>query len=331
MKKFKSLLFVAIVAITFVFTSCEKEDIVDQTVSNVVAFVSGTASVQDGDITLKSAPVAGSRDWYNFYKMAPANSWLLLGKPSTPFLAGSAAENDWVTGANPANLNLGNLLSLTYAPYAYNRIVSVTKGTDGTPMYMGIEDFSFPAHNFSVQMYGRQLKDYLAIDVQDLQVKGYKFTINVGYNLNTIDLNATMTTSGGTFNGWPTYLYNEAVKEAKSFTIVCNANDLVNPLIAPSAPNANGDIVLFDDYGKEITDLVVTYSIEQEIQTPGVPPGVAWAPFKTNEPVVVSAAFGIGQGLSLDFVTDAIGYEGGNVTLIQDVDITVNSETKTLN
>jgi len=327
MKKVRILL-VAIVAVMLVFVSCEKEALDENPNLSDVAFVAGTASVQDGDILLKSEPVAGSRDWYNFYKIAIVDAWSLLGKPNTPFLHESAAENDWVTGANPVNLSLANLLSLTYAPYCYNRMVSVTKAADGTPMYLGIKDFDYPQHNFNITMKGRQLKDYLSVDFKDLQVRGYKFIISGSYDLETIDLAKTMITSSGTDAGWPNYSYVSASAEHKTFSVECLWDGIS---ITPSiTADANGDYILFDGYGKEITNLSITYSIEQEIQAAGVPPSGQYSPWKTNVPVDCSASI-IGQGVAFEFTTNAVGYEGGNVTLLEDVKIVVIPKVVELN
>ena len=348
-RKINFVVFVAFVAVMLFTVSCKKEEMQKPTVpAGDVAFVSGTVSVIDGNITtLKSGDLTpGSRDWYNFYKLNMADSWTLLGAkapsatPATnnPFLVTSFADADWSSVTPPANLTLGMLLSLTYAPYCYNRIVSVTKSSDGTPMYMGIQDFDFPVNGFSVQMFGCQLADLLSMNVTGLQVHGLKYTISGGYDLNTIDIGATMRTSGGTKVGnlpvWPVYQYAGSPVH-KTYSIVCDAN-AANPLTVAydggtPTPITNGQISLFDDYGKEITGLTIDYKIDQEQEIAGVPPSSgSYSIFKSGS-ITPDAGFGIGTGLNVTFTTNAVGDAGGNVTLLQDVNITAIQQTEGLN
>lgn len=316
MKKLSFLLAVAIIATGFI-SSCKKDDS-----QKYVNFVSGQLTGVDHDMVLKSAPADAHRLWY--VKKLTSDTWVDVD--GTEFMAGTLASNYWASLARPINLPYTSPLALAYTPELPLKVYYKTVTADlSKVLYLAVHNFT-PTLGYSIQMTGRELRDVLNVDLSQLKVDGYKFTVTVSYNLQTIDVDATALACDNTDNGYPTYVYSASVLHSIVFIVdkdgsICTQDNV--------AMNTGATSSLFDDYGKKVTDLTVGWVIEQR-----APNGSGYVPYKTQAPNAITDN-DPGKGLNLIFGTALTGNVNGTVhgtdvdMVVYDRDINVDIASPT--
>lgn len=318
-----------LVAMSMFMNSCKKEEedpIV--TAQKTMKFFAGTLTQNDNDLSfLKSAPVGAHRLWSVYcHPVTTPNSGSWNYVVGSQFYPGSLAQLDWdnaskwATGMNHVyDLSYISPIAITYTPDVPVKVVSktVTAAPENKVLYLAVKNFT-PTTDYTIAMKGRELKDVLKIDLSKLKIKGYRFTIELNYDVKTIDVDATALACESTDAGWPTYIYTSttATHLKKVFIVdeyaqICTQNGIA----LGSAATAE----LFNEYGTKILNLTAAWKIEQQQQDYLL--SNAWIAYKTQLVYAINDNVP-GIGLNLMFATDLKGYVNGRVD-IQDVDISL--------
>ena len=294
------VLILAVVFMTaIVFNSCKKQESVspEKTYAKTIA---GNISIQNGDVTLKSAPV-GANQWLYMYKqVTPAPTFALVN--GSEFLTGSAPAIFWSTsGNNPGTFPVGTSVYSNYTPAIPVRMVAKTVDGSSVPAYLGIWDGTPSVASFPVTIYGKRLGDVLTVNTDALTaLPGYaSMSFDVVYTKSIIDVSGTMVSSPATGpTTWPVYSYSS------------------NPLVTATldATKSLGARPVYDGLDAKITGTIVI-----NIHVDGITISV-------NTP-----AADMGHGLAITLLTSKIGwYDSGTMTITQD-DITVDATNLTVN
>lgn len=300
--KFSLVALMAVFAFAFVFTmnSCQKatDDLLQPTYAAAITVPDGDAFIiEDGDVTLKAAPLYAGHDFMCLDQFAVPGTWNYVD--GNEFLPGSAAQLDW--GTTPLKTKwwfaTGSTVRVTYCPAILMRFVSVAKTSEnGTPTYLGLYDCTPSANSFPITLKGRRLGDVLKINVDALtKLPGYSnMHFEVIYNKHVIDVNGTIFGStNDTKDGWPSYVYSGA------------ATSVTFPI---SAAQNVGMQTVYDDVDATIDGTItVKIYVDNAVIT------------KTVQ------APGNDKGLAITLTTNKVGwYDSANIGL-QDIDITVDN------
>ena len=305
-----SLIFAVAILMAVTFVSCNKKQD-DTTVpqKQYVSTISGSFIAQDGDITLKSAPIGVNRTWTmyatksSFYNNADFS--LVRG---AEFITGSVAYNYWSNPVNnPVTFSATQQVYSNLTPDEDLRIISESKDASDKVAYLGILDFNPSQVNFPLTVNCFRLGDVLTINTDALTSLpgGDKLSITVAYNLAPIDLAATkiaaVTGTGGVPNGkqfqWADAVYGSSV--------------------ASSATIGKGDFVVYEGVDKKVMgDIVITITD-------------TYTGIVNDQPVAIITksipAALAGKGLKLTLSTTKIGWYDSGVITFSDNDITVNA------
>ena len=286
----KKVLFISIALVALTLVSCsKKEDAVAP--KQYASFVSGQFIPNDGDITLKSAPLVGGHEFAIYKK---ATTWSLVD--GSEFLPGSAPAIDWKSGTNPVWIS-GDVY-VTYCPVLPLRVVlKATTGGAGTEVsYLGIHDVTPNAASFPIAVQDRRLGDVLTLNTDALTaLPGYtNMSFDVVYTKSIIDVNQTALTSPVTTNAWPVYVYSSTTK----VTTHLDATQLL------------GYRTVYDGLDAKITD-TITINIHVDNTT-----------ISKTTPAV-----GMGSGLKITLSTTKVGWYNSGTISVSENDITVSAVT----
>lgn len=296
MKKLCVMFSVVLVSV-FVFVSCSKELSTISQGPTKVGVIAGKITVNDFDLTLKSAPatpIGVTRIWYVYKKDATALSgWSLVN--GDELTEGSVGNKWWKNPANnPVTYAVSESLYSNFTPIEDLRIVTKTLNINKEVAYIGIHDFK-PAENlFPLEFRGKRMGDVLTINIDALKhLKGYNFAVSVTYQLSTIDIDATTLGTSTTDEGWPTLKYSlENVSTTKAIT-------------------DDGQFTIYEGLDKKVVgDIVVTIVIDN----------VTTITKKVT-------ALGFGQGLALVLDTKKIGTLDSKPIKLTDDDIDMTEQT----
>lgn len=298
MKKL-SLIF-AVAIMMAVIVSCNKKEDVIQPEKTYAKFVSGEVIIQNGDVTLKSAPV-GVTEWLYMYKQTSITPTFALVN-GTEFLTGSAPALFWAaSGNNPGNFPASQAVYSNYTPAMQVRMVAKTVNASGTPAYLGIFDVFPNQASFPVHIYGKRLGDVLTLNTDALTaLPGYtNMSFDVVYTTSIIDVNTTMVTSGPTTaSAWPTYTYSST----PSVTTILNATKNL------------GARTVYDELGFKTTG---TITINIHVDTTTI--------------TVQTQAAPMGYGLAITLTTDKVGWYDSGTMVIGHEDIGVQTASIPVN
>lgn len=287
MKKI-SLIFAVAMLMAVVFVSCnKKESVVDMT--QYASTVSGEVIIQNGDITLKSAPLGVTRYLYMYKGTAPSLA-LVNG---SEFLTGSAPAIFWATSANnPGSFPASTSVYSNYTPAMQIRMVAKTVRADLKPAYLGIWDGLPSAASFPVTIQGRRLGDVLTLDATALtSLPGYtNMSFTASYDKGIINVDNTATTSGPTTSAWPTYTYSSTVN------------------VVDQAVPGTGVRTVYDDVDAKILG-TITIKIHVDATTI----------------IKTVAASSLGHGLAITLSTTKVGWFDSATMNITDTDITATA------
>ncbi len=293
MKRLSLVFAVAIMAV-IMFSSCNKKQD-DVIVPNYASTVSGEVIIQNGDITLKSAPTAVTRNLYMYKGTAPT----LALVDGTEFLPGSAPAIFWATpGNNPGSFPASTSVYSNYTPAMQIRMVAKTLDASNKPAYLGIWDGLPHAASFPVTIMGRRLGDVLTLNTDALtSLPGYtSMSFTVSYDKGIINVDNTATTSGPTTTDWPTYTYSNTVN------------------VVDQAVTGLGVQTVYDGLDAKILG-TITIKIHVDAATI----------------IVTTPASELGHGLALTLRTNKIGWYDSGTMDIQDKDITVDARDVPVN
>lgn len=294
MKKLMFIFAVAIMAVVLV--SCNKKD--DNVIPKQYAkAIAGQFIPQDGDITLKSAPIVptvGGHQIDCYDIKVGQNVWSVID--GTEFLPGSLPAVDWSTyqiGSSSWWFSGG--VYIAYCPTLPMRVVlTATAGAwNSTPTYLGIWEGTPSATSFPITVQDRRLGDYLTINTDALTtLPGYtNMSFNVSYTKSTIDLASTIATSGVTTTAWPTYIYS------------ANVATTVN---LPGTPNL-AEQTVYDGFDAKVTGTVsIAINVDNTIIT------------------VTTPASALGRGMKITLRTNKVGWYNSGVIGVTENDITAD-------
>ncbi len=212
MKKLFKLLTVAIM-LAVVAVSCNKKEDTIMPQKVYAQSIAGQFIAQDGDITLKSAPVTplvGGHQFNCYDQKTTGAAWTPVD--GSEFLPGSAPQLDWA----PYTIDgspwwFAGDVRITYCPILPMRVVlKATKGGYGTEVsYLGIWEGTPNQASFPITIQDRRLGDVLTLNTDELTaLPGYSsISFSVSYDKAKIDLPGTIATSPVTTTGWPIYVY----------------------------------------------------------------------------------------------------------------------------
>jgi len=298
MKKLYVMFSVVLVSM-FVFISCSKELSTVSDGPTKVGVIAGQITVDDYDLTFKSAPVTPigvTRIWYMYKKdiIAPSG-WSLVN--GDELVAGSAGDKWWKTpGNNPITFSVSESLYSNFTPMEDLRIVTKTLNADKKVAYIGIHDFHPTANLFPLNFKGKRMGDALTINIDDLtSMPGYTFAVSVAYKLSTIDIDATTLGTSTTDAGWPILKYSvENVATTANIT-------------------GGGQVTVYEGLDKKVVgNIVVTIKIDNITTITKTVP-----------------ALELGKGLALILKSDKVGTVDSKPIGLTDDDITI--ETQTIN
>lgn len=210
----KTILFfaVALMAVTFLFSSCNKNDDVPN--KTYAEFVSGDFIANTGDIVLKSAPTVGGH-WFDVLDKK-VNDTEFTRVDGTEFITGSDAYNDWLN-FTPKWFGINSSVYVTYCPVLPLRAVLQTTvaGSGSDIAYFGFWEGTPNVESFPITVYCKRLGDSLMLDATNLtSLPGYtNMSFDVTYTKSTIDIDATakLAPAYDGLNGeWPQYKYSSA-------------------------------------------------------------------------------------------------------------------------
>jgi hypothetical protein len=288
MKKL-SLIFAVAIMMAVVFVSCNKKD--DAVNPNYASTVSGEVIIQNGDITLKSAPIGVTRYLYMYKQLTAAPTFALVD--GSEFLAGSAPAIFWATpGNNPGNFPSNVSVYSNYTPAIQIRMVAKTVDASNKPAYLGIWDGLPSAASFPVTIEGRRLGDVLTLNTDALtSLPGYtNMSFSVSYDKGIINVENTAVTSGPTTSGWPTYAYSSTVN------------------VVDQVVTGTGDQVVYDDVDAKILG---TITIKIHVDA-------------TTITKTVSAS-SLGHGMAITLTTTRAGWFDSGTMTITDKDVVVDT------
>jgi hypothetical protein len=283
MKKLSSIFVVALMAVTL-FSCNKKDDVVAP--QQYASFVSGQFLANDGDITLKSAPLVGGHV-FDFYKKA--DPWSLID--GSEFLPGSAPALDW-TGNFEGKywFAAGQGIWCTYCPVLPLRVViKATEGAQGsTVSYLGIKDVTPNAASFPITVQDRRLGDKLTLNTDALTaLPGYtNLSFSVSYDKSIIDIDQTAMTSPATDVSWPEYKYSGVAS-------------VVDQLVTGA-----GDVTVYDGLDAKITG-TITIKINVD---------------NTTITKTVDASE-LGHGMAITLKTTKVGWYDSGIIGITDTDV----------
>lgn len=308
MKKLSLVLVVALSAV--ILSSCNKKEDNVLVPKQYVETIAGSFIAQDGDITLKSAPLGVNRTWTMYATNSPfySNAPFALIR-GAEFITGSVAYNYWNdTVNNPVTFSATQAVYSNLTPDEDLRIISESKDAANKVAYLGILDFKPSAANFPLTVNCFRLGDVLTINTDALTKLpgGDKLSIKVKYNLAPIDLPATklaaVTGTGGVPNG-------------KQFTW---ADVVYGTSVASEMTVGSGDFVIYEGL-----DSKVMGDIHIEITD-------TYTGMVNDQPVAIIKlqaipASGAGKGLKLTLTTKKIGWYDSGVITFGDNDIIVEA------
>lgn len=286
MKKL-TLIFAVAITMAVMFVSCDKKsDAIDQ--KQYASAISGQFIPNDGDITLKSAPLVGGHEFAVYKQASP---WALID--GTEFLPGSAPALDWV-GFAPMWFSSSQQVYVTYCPVLPLRVVlKATVGAAGTSAsYLGIWDGTPNAPSFPITVQDRRLGDKLTLNTDALtSLPGYtNLSFTVSYDKRIIDVNQTAMTSPATTTDWPVYVYSSTVP-------------VVDQIV--SGP---GDVAVYDGLDAKIVGTItIKIHVDNTTITKAVP------------------ASEIGHGMKITLQTTKVGWDNSGIIGITENDITENA------
>lgn len=298
MKKLYVMFSVVLVSV-FVFVSCSKELSTVSQGPTKVGVIAGQITVNDFDLTLKSAPVTPigvNRIWYVYKKdLTVTPNWSLVN--GDELAAGSAGDIWWKNPANnPVTFSVNESLYSNFTPMEDIRFVTKTLTADGKVAYIGIHDCHPTANLFPLEFPGRRMGDALTINIDALtSIPGYTFAVSVAYQLSTIDITATTLGTSTTDTGWPTLIYSAAnVPATKSIT-------------------EHGQVTVYEGLDKKVVGNIVVTIVIDNITT-----------ITKTIP-----ALELGKGLALILKSDKVGTVDSKPIKLEDKDIVI--ETQTIN
>jgi hypothetical protein len=292
MKKLSSIFVVALMAVTL-FSCSKKEDVVVP--QHYASYVSGQFIPNDGDITLKSAPLVGGHQINCYDKKVGQSTWSVID--GTEFLPGSKPALDWTGYSIDAEpWWISGPVYITYCPVLPMRVVlKATVGGFGTaPSYLGIWEGTPSASSFPITVMDRRLGDVLTLNTDALTaLPGYSnMSFDVVYTKSIIDVSATEATSPVTTDAWPVYVYS-------------------------STPEVTTNL----DATKNLGDRTVYNGLDAKIT------GTITIKIKVDDTVITKTtpAVGLGYGLKITLSTTKVGwYDSGTIGVTEN-DIAVST------
>lgn len=292
MKKLSVVFVVAAIALTII--SCnKKEDVVAP--QQYASYVSGQFIPNDGDITLKSAPLVGGHQINCYDKKIGQTDWSVVN--GTEFLPGSAPALDWAGYTiNTAPWWISGDVYITYCPVLPMRVVlKATAGGFGTtPSYLGIWEGTPSASSFPITVIDRRLGDVLTLNTDALTaLPGYSnMSFEVVYTTSIIDVAQTEATSPVTTSAWPVYVYSSTPEVTTSLDATKNL----------------GDRTVYDGLEAKITGTItIKIHVDNTVITKTTP------------------AVGMGYGLKITLSTTKVGWYNSGWIGVTENDITVST------
>jgi hypothetical protein len=279
--------------------SCNKNDEEIAIVPNYVEAIGGEFIPNDGDITLKSAPVVGGHHFNCWDKKVNAITglsdvdWTVID--GTEFLPGSAPALDWDGFTlNTCWFSPTTPVYITYCPTLPMRVTikATTDDNASAVSYLGIWEGIPDVDVFPINIMDRRLGDVLTLNTDALTaLPGYtNLSFDVVYDKSIIDVTETELTSAVTDTEWPEYVYS----------------DVVSTTTTLDATQSLGDRPVYDDLDAKITG-IITINIHVDA---------------TTITKTVDAA-ALGYGLKLTLSTTRVGwYDSGTIGITEnDIDL----------
>lgn len=292
----KNLSLLVLVLVLVAFGSCKKDNVNQTKAPKYAEAIAGSIIIQNGDVTLKAAPIPVTEKLYMYKGVSP--SFTLVN--GSEFLSGSAPALFWAaSGNNPGTFLSTQTVYSNFTPAIQVRMIAKTLDGSNNPAYLGIFDILPTANSFPVTIYGKRLGDVLTLKTDDLTaLPGYSnISFQVSYVKSMIDVDGTMMNSGATTAAnWLTYTYSSDVP------------------VNLQAVTGSGVQTVYDGLDAKITGTItITITVD-------------------GHPIVVTTpASALGHGLAITLKTDKKGwYDSGNMLLnhqdiiVDAVDVTVN-------
>ena len=273
--------------------------------------ISGQFIPNDGDITLKGAPLVGGHQINCYDKKKNVvtgvleTTWSVVN--GSEFLPGSLPAVDWTGYAIDGSawwFAAGTGVYITYCPTLPMRVIlEATEGAYGsTPSYLGIWDGTPDQASFPITVYDKRLGDILTLNTDALTaLPGYtNMSFDVVYTKNIIDVNQTALTSPvTTATSWPVYAYSLTTP---NFTTTLDATK--NKL----------DRVVYEGLDAKITGTItINIHVDNTILHVSTP------------------AAGMGNGLAITLSTNKVGWYNSGTIGVDEQDIVVNTVTIPVN